>query len=107
VAMISMRIKKFYKRTCRKLQFDTKDPVGFDKTKVKCFNCHKWGILLETAELKGTNTAEEEMMGTMEPKLKTMVEDLHIWMIQKLWLPLMEKILTGLDMLRKMLKTML
>nr|GEY77070.1 xylulose kinase-1 [Tanacetum cinerariifolium] len=21
--------------------FDTKDPVGFDKTKVKCFNCHK------------------------------------------------------------------
>nr|GEU60087.1 ribonuclease H-like domain-containing protein [Tanacetum cinerariifolium] len=41
VAMISIRIKKFYKRTDRKLQFDTKDPVGFDKTKVKCFNCHK------------------------------------------------------------------
>nr|GEU36612.1 putative ribonuclease H-like domain-containing protein [Tanacetum cinerariifolium] len=33
VAMISMRIKKFHKRTGRKLQFDTKDPVGFDKTK--------------------------------------------------------------------------
>nr|GEZ73724.1 hypothetical protein [Tanacetum cinerariifolium] len=41
VAMISMRIKKFHKRTGRKLHFDTKDPVGFDKTKVKCFNCHK------------------------------------------------------------------
>nr|GEY03309.1 hypothetical protein [Tanacetum cinerariifolium] len=41
VAMISMRIKKFHKRTGRKLQFDTKDPVGFDKTKVECFNCHK------------------------------------------------------------------
>nr|GEW20502.1 ribonuclease H-like domain-containing protein [Tanacetum cinerariifolium] len=27
VAMISMRIKKFHKRTRRKLQFDTKDPV--------------------------------------------------------------------------------
>nr|GEU66611.1 ribonuclease H-like domain-containing protein [Tanacetum cinerariifolium] len=26
VAMISMRIKKFHKSTCRKLQFDTKDP---------------------------------------------------------------------------------
>nr|GEY23815.1 xylulose kinase-1 [Tanacetum cinerariifolium] len=25
----------------RKLQFYTKDPVGFDKTKVECFNCHK------------------------------------------------------------------
>nr|GEU40086.1 hypothetical protein [Tanacetum cinerariifolium] len=34
VAMISMRIKKFHKRTGRKLQFDTKDPVDFDKTKV-------------------------------------------------------------------------
>nr|GEU49911.1 hypothetical protein [Tanacetum cinerariifolium] len=43
VAMISMRIKKFHKRTDRKLQFDTKDPVGFDKTKMECFNCHKMG----------------------------------------------------------------
>nr|GEV50104.1 ribonuclease H-like domain-containing protein [Tanacetum cinerariifolium] len=41
VAMISMRIKKFHKRTGRKLQFDIKDPVGFDKTKVECFNCYK------------------------------------------------------------------
>ncbi|GJS64527.1 hypothetical protein Tco_0679091 [Tanacetum coccineum] len=32
VAMISMRIKKFYKKTGRKLQFDAKEPVGFDKT---------------------------------------------------------------------------
>ncbi|GKB14961.1 hypothetical protein Tco_0848884, partial [Tanacetum coccineum] len=33
VAMISMRMKKFYKKTGRKLQFDAKEPVGFDKTK--------------------------------------------------------------------------
>ncbi|GJT39948.1 putative ribonuclease H-like domain-containing protein [Tanacetum coccineum] len=33
VAMISMRMKKFYKKTSRKLQFDAKEPVGFDKTK--------------------------------------------------------------------------
>nr|GEX55626.1 retrovirus-related Pol polyprotein from transposon TNT 1-94 [Tanacetum cinerariifolium] len=41
VAMISIRIKKFHKRTGKKLQFDTRDTVGFDKTKVECFNCHK------------------------------------------------------------------
>ncbi|GJV04553.1 putative ribonuclease H-like domain-containing protein [Tanacetum coccineum] len=35
VAMISMRMKKFYKKIGRKLQFDAKEPVGFDKTKVK------------------------------------------------------------------------
>nr|GEW68452.1 ribonuclease H-like domain-containing protein [Tanacetum cinerariifolium] len=67
----------------------------------------KWGILLETAELKGIKTVEEEMLGTMETKLEIMVEDMHIKMIQKLWLPLIERILTGLDMLRKMLRTML
>ncbi|GKD85479.1 ribonuclease H-like domain-containing protein [Tanacetum coccineum] len=33
VAMISMRLKKFYKKTGRKLQVDAKEPVGFDKTK--------------------------------------------------------------------------
>ncbi|GJQ96586.1 hypothetical protein Tco_0007725 [Tanacetum coccineum] len=33
VAMISMRLKKFYKKTGRKLQFDAKELVGFDKTK--------------------------------------------------------------------------
>nr|GEW62591.1 ribonuclease H-like domain-containing protein [Tanacetum cinerariifolium] len=76
VAIISMRIKKFYKRT-------------------------------ETAKLKGTKTAEKEMLGTMETKLETMVEDLHIRMTQNIWLPLMERILICLDMLRKMLKTML
>nr|GEW48084.1 ribonuclease H-like domain-containing protein [Tanacetum cinerariifolium] len=62
VAMISIRIKKFYKRTGRKLQFDTRDPV----------------------ELKGIKTVEEEMVGTMEKKLETMSEDLHIMMIEKL-----------------------
>nr|GFC52441.1 ribonuclease H-like domain-containing protein [Tanacetum cinerariifolium] len=43
VAMISMRIKKFHKRIGRTLQFDTRDTVGFDKTKMKCFNCYKIG----------------------------------------------------------------
>nr|GEU64487.1 ribonuclease H-like domain-containing protein [Tanacetum cinerariifolium] len=53
VAMISMRIRKFYKRTCRKLQSDTKDPVGFDKTKVECINCHKMGYFSRDCRAKG------------------------------------------------------
>nr|GEU71747.1 hypothetical protein [Tanacetum cinerariifolium] len=43
VAMISMRVKRFYKKTRRKLEFNGKEPVGFDKTKVECFNCHRRG----------------------------------------------------------------
>ncbi|GJT63884.1 hypothetical protein Tco_1015364 [Tanacetum coccineum] len=43
VAMISIRLKKFYKKTGRRLQFVAKEPVGFDKTKVECFNYHNTG----------------------------------------------------------------
>ncbi|GKF27788.1 ribonuclease H-like domain-containing protein, partial [Tanacetum coccineum] len=41
VAMLSMRVKHFYKKTGRKLIFNGKEPVGFDKTNVECFNCHR------------------------------------------------------------------
>ncbi|GJT93842.1 ribonuclease H-like domain-containing protein [Tanacetum coccineum] len=43
VVMLSMRVKRFYKKTRRKLIFNGKEPVGFDKTKVECFNCHRRG----------------------------------------------------------------
>ncbi|GJS11977.1 putative ribonuclease H-like domain-containing protein [Tanacetum coccineum] len=43
VAMLSMRVKRFYKKTGRKLNLNSKEPVGFDKTKVECFNCHRRG----------------------------------------------------------------
>nr|GFA81787.1 hypothetical protein [Tanacetum cinerariifolium] len=39
----SMRVKRFYKKTERKLEFNGKEPVGFDKIKVECFNCHRRG----------------------------------------------------------------
>ncbi|GJV91101.1 ribonuclease H-like domain-containing protein [Tanacetum coccineum] len=55
VAMISMRINKFQKKTGRKLQFDAKEPVGFDKTKVECFKCHKTGHFARECRTKEEN----------------------------------------------------
>nr|GEV72785.1 ribonuclease H-like domain-containing protein [Tanacetum cinerariifolium] len=40
VAMLSMKVKRFYKKIGRKLEFNWKEPVDFYKTKVECFNCH-------------------------------------------------------------------
>ncbi|GKA29458.1 ribonuclease H-like domain-containing protein [Tanacetum coccineum] len=53
VAMISMRIKKFYKKTGRRLHFDAKEPVGFDKSKLECYNCHKKGHFAKECRSKG------------------------------------------------------
>ncbi|GJW18145.1 putative ribonuclease H-like domain-containing protein [Tanacetum coccineum] len=41
--MLSMRVKQFYKKTRRKLIFNGKEPIGFDKTKLECFNYHRRG----------------------------------------------------------------
>nr|GEU41814.1 ribonuclease H-like domain-containing protein [Tanacetum cinerariifolium] len=43
VAKLSMRVKRYYKKTRRKINFNSKEPIGFDKTKVECFNCHRRG----------------------------------------------------------------
>ncbi|GKA06400.1 ribonuclease H-like domain-containing protein [Tanacetum coccineum] len=43
MAMLSMRVKRFYKKNRRKLIFNGKEHIGFDKTKVECFNCHRRG----------------------------------------------------------------
>ncbi|GJZ60288.1 ribonuclease H-like domain-containing protein [Tanacetum coccineum] len=53
VPMIPMRMKKFYKKTGRKLQFDAKEPVGFDKIIVECYNCHKTGHFARECRSKG------------------------------------------------------
>ncbi|GJR02558.1 putative ribonuclease H-like domain-containing protein [Tanacetum coccineum] len=52
VAMISMRMKKFYKKTGRKLN-DAKEPVGLIKYKVECYNCHKTGHFARECRTKG------------------------------------------------------
>ncbi|GJT60767.1 ribonuclease H-like domain-containing protein [Tanacetum coccineum] len=43
VAMLTMRVKRFLKKTGRNLNFNGKETVGFDKTKVECYNCHMRG----------------------------------------------------------------
>nr|GEV96540.1 ribonuclease H-like domain-containing protein [Tanacetum cinerariifolium] len=58
VAMISMRLKKFYKKTLSKLHFDAKEPVGFNKTKVKCFNFHNTGHFVRECRSKGNQESK-------------------------------------------------
>ncbi|GJW33338.1 putative ribonuclease H-like domain-containing protein [Tanacetum coccineum] len=56
VVMISMRLKKFNKKTGRKMHFDAKEPVGFDKTKEE----PKALVTLDGEGVDWTDHAEDE-----------------------------------------------
>ncbi|GJV96796.1 ribonuclease H-like domain-containing protein [Tanacetum coccineum] len=43
MAMLTMRAKRFLKNTRRKLTVNSNETIGFDKSKVECYNCHKRG----------------------------------------------------------------
>nr|GEY98042.1 ribonuclease H-like domain-containing protein [Tanacetum cinerariifolium] len=43
MAMLTMRARRFLKKTRRKLSVNVNESIGFDKSNVKCYNCHKRG----------------------------------------------------------------
>ncbi|GKF54331.1 ribonuclease H-like domain-containing protein, partial [Tanacetum coccineum] len=43
IAMLTMRARRFLKNTRRKLDMANKEIIRFNKSKVKCYNCHKMG----------------------------------------------------------------
>ncbi|GJT51094.1 putative ribonuclease H-like domain-containing protein [Tanacetum coccineum] len=43
MTMLTMRARRFLKNTRRKLTVNGNETIGFDKSKVECYNCHKRG----------------------------------------------------------------
>ncbi|GKF03327.1 ribonuclease H-like domain-containing protein, partial [Tanacetum coccineum] len=43
IAMLTIRAKRFLENTGRKLDMTNKERIGFEKSKVECFNCQKKG----------------------------------------------------------------
>ncbi|GKB54624.1 ribonuclease H-like domain-containing protein [Tanacetum coccineum] len=43
MAMLTIRARRLMKNTRRKLTFNGNETIGFDKSKVECYNCHKRG----------------------------------------------------------------
>ncbi|GJS99902.1 ribonuclease H-like domain-containing protein [Tanacetum coccineum] len=43
LALLSMRTRRFFQKTSRKITINGSDTAGYDKSKVECFNCHKIG----------------------------------------------------------------
>ncbi|GJU48055.1 UBN2 domain-containing protein [Tanacetum coccineum] len=43
MAMLTMRARRFLKNTRRRLTVNSNENIGFDKSKVECYNCHRKG----------------------------------------------------------------
>ncbi|GKA41306.1 putative ribonuclease H-like domain-containing protein [Tanacetum coccineum] len=43
LALLSMRTRRFFQKTSRKITINGSDIAGYDNSKVECFNCHKMG----------------------------------------------------------------
>ncbi|GJY64855.1 hypothetical protein Tco_0466315 [Tanacetum coccineum] len=60
IAMIAIRMKKFYKKTIRRVRMDGKTPVGFDKKKLEFFNCYNTGHFARECTAKGTHDGKKK-----------------------------------------------
>nr|GEV16950.1 hypothetical protein [Tanacetum cinerariifolium] len=61
IAMLTIKARRFIKRTGMNLDINGQK-IGFDKSKVECFNCHKMDTLQENLELQRLKKTEEESM---------------------------------------------
>ncbi|GJS18626.1 putative ribonuclease H-like domain-containing protein [Tanacetum coccineum] len=43
LSLLSIRAKRYYQRTGKKIFINANDTAGYDKSKAECFNCHKMG----------------------------------------------------------------
>ncbi|GKB71582.1 hypothetical protein Tco_0932994 [Tanacetum coccineum] len=78
VAMLTMRVKRFLKKTGRNLNFNGKETVGFDKTKVECYNCHRRGYQLGLESLEARIVVHQKNEAVYEEDIAFLKYDVKV-----------------------------
>ncbi|GJS77040.1 hypothetical protein Tco_0726921 [Tanacetum coccineum] len=77
MAMLTMRARRFLKNTGRKFSVNGTKTIGFDKSKVECYNCHKRGhFAMEFRALRNHEKRNKESIRRSVPVETTTSNDL-------------------------------
>ncbi|GJS34153.1 ribonuclease H-like domain-containing protein [Tanacetum coccineum] len=72
MAMLTIRARRFLKNTGRKLTVNGNETIGFNKSKVECYNCHKMGhFVRECRALRNQDNKNKEVSRRSVPVEKT------------------------------------
>ncbi|GJR22762.1 putative ribonuclease H-like domain-containing protein [Tanacetum coccineum] len=74
LALLSMRARKYYQRTGKKITINGSDTAGYDKSKVESFNCHKMGHF--SRECRGHRNQESRATNQDSSRRTMNVEDI-------------------------------